>query len=173
MAIIATECALAGRSAEQKSIIEERRKSLRTDVEEIAYISSSGSSTRCLISNLSDNGAALDVPDASYIPNSFQLMSERDRIVRICRIVWIKQNRIGVEFAPAIEEQPPITPRERQFMQHLRDGEWRRATYLPDSAKMILKLLRNRWIERSGAGNEVTYRITPKGLAAKIAPVKI
>ena len=68
MAIIATECALAGRSAEQKSIIEERRKSLRTDVEEVAYISSSGSSTRCLISNLSDNGAALDVPDASYIP---------------------------------------------------------------------------------------------------------
>src|SRR5205807_10461932 len=67
------------------SVIDERRKSLRTDVDEMAYISSSGSSTRCRIVNLSEDGAALDVPDASYIPNSFHLMTERDRIVRTCR----------------------------------------------------------------------------------------
>jgi hypothetical protein len=58
---------------------------------------------------MSDDGAALDVPDASYIPNCFQLMTERDRLVRSCRIVWIKQNRIGVEFGRALEEQPPIS----------------------------------------------------------------
>ncbi|MBR1196661.1 PilZ domain-containing protein [Bradyrhizobium sp. AUGA SZCCT0240] len=78
--------------------MDERRKTLRTDVDEMAYISASGSSTRCRIANMSDDGAALDVPDASFIPNCFQLMTERDRIVRTCRIVWIKQNRIGVEF---------------------------------------------------------------------------
>src|SRR5438067_5201918 len=67
------------------SVIDERGKSLRTDVDEMAYISSSGSSTRCRIVNLSEDGAALDVPDASYISNSFHLMTERDRIVRTCR----------------------------------------------------------------------------------------
>jgi hypothetical protein len=153
------------------SMIEERRRSLRTDVDEIVYISASGSSTRCRIANMSDDGAALDVPDASFIPNCFQLMTERDRIVRTCRIVWIKQNRIGIEFET--EEQSPITHRERQFLQYLRDATWRRAISLPDSPQLISKLLRNNWIERSSDGNDAAYRITPKGLAAKIAPVKI
>jgi hypothetical protein len=63
--------------------------------------------------------------------------------------------------------------RDRQFLQYLRGGEWRRATNLPDSAKLISKLLMNGWIERTGSGQELAYRITPKGLAAKIVPVKL
>ena len=154
-------------------MIEERRKAPRTDVDQTAYISASGSSTRCRIANMSSDGAAVDVPDASHIPNRFQLMAEMDRLVRHCRIAWIKGNRIGVEFECAEIEQPPITHRERQFLQHLRGGEWRRATYLPDSPKLSSKLLMLGWIERSGTGSEIAYRITPKGLAAKVAPVKI
>ena len=122
---------------------------------------------------MSEDGAALDVPDAMYIPNGFHLMTEGDRVVRSCRIIWIKQNRIGVEFEGALEEQSPITHRERQFLQYLRDAEWRRAGALPDSPKLISKMLGNGWIERSGEGNEIAYRMTPKGLAAKTAPVKI
>jgi DNA-binding transcriptional regulator PaaX len=34
-------------------------------------------------------------------------------------------------------------------------------------------LLRKGWIERRGAGNDISYRITDKGLAAKSAPVRI
>jgi hypothetical protein len=154
-------------------MIDERRKSQRTDLDEMAYISSSGSSTRCRIVNMSEDGAALDVPDALYIPTCFHLMTERDRLVRNCRIVWIKQNRIGVEFERALEEQSPNTQRERQFQQYLRDAAWRRAASLPGSAKLISKLLSKGWIERSGDGNDAVYRITPKGLAAKMAPVKI
>lgn len=155
------------------SLMEERRKTPRADVDEMAYISSSGSSTRCRIANMSEAGAALDVPDAAYIPNCFHLMTERDRIVRSCRIVWTQRNRIGVEFDRALEEQPPITHRERQFLQYLRDTAWQRATNLPDSPKLVSKLLENGWIERGGDGNDATYRITPKGLAAKTALVKI
>lgn len=88
---------MASHSAKASATLD-RRKSPRSDIDETAYISSSGSSTRCRVVNISDDGAALDVPDASYIPNCFQLMMERDRIVRRCRIVWIKQNKIGVEF---------------------------------------------------------------------------
>jgi Ca2+-binding RTX toxin-like protein len=153
--------------------IEERRKSTRAEVDEVAFISVAGSSTRCRIVNVSGDGAAVDVPDAAYIPNRFRLMTERDRLVRNCRIAWIKENRIGVEFERAPEEQPPITHRERQFLQYLRDGGWRRAGSLPDSAKLISKLLWNGWIERRGSGNDAAYRITPKGLDAKIAPVKL
>jgi hypothetical protein len=150
---------------------EERRKSTRAEVDEIAFISVAGSSTRCRLINLSGDGAAVDVPDPANIPSHFLLMTERDRLVRSCRIVWIKQNRIGVEFEA--KHPPQITHRERQFLQYLRDAAWRRAISLPDSPKLIARLLGNGWVERSGDGSDTAYRITPKGLATKIAPVKI
>jgi hypothetical protein len=79
--------------------MEERRKHVRTQIEETAYISVSGSSIRCQVSNISHQGAAIDVPDVAFIPEHFELMLKSDRIVRNCRIVWIMKNRIGIEFA--------------------------------------------------------------------------
>ncbi len=78
--------------------MEERRRGARADVDEPAYISSHGSSTRCRVVNISAEGAAIDVPDPVFVPTRFQLMTESDRVVRDCRIVWTKQNRIGVVF---------------------------------------------------------------------------
>jgi hypothetical protein len=153
--------------------IDDRRRSDRAEVDEVAFISVAGSSTRCRVVNLSNAGAAIEVPDAAHIPNCFQLMMESDRSVRHCRIAWIKQNRIGVQFGQAPEAQSLVAHRERQFLQYLRDGEWRRATNLPDGEKLIAKLLVNGWIDRSGDGNDVAYRITPRGLAAKIAAIKL
>src|ERR1019366_10253733 len=63
-----------------------------------AYISSAGSSTRCRGLNISSEGAAIDVPNPAYVPNRFRLMAERDCLTRNRRIVWIKQNQIGVMF---------------------------------------------------------------------------
>jgi hypothetical protein len=78
--------------------MEERRRGPRADVDEPAYISSHGSSTRCRVVNISAEGAAIEVPDPVFIPTRFQLMTENDRVVRDCRVVWTKQNRIGVIF---------------------------------------------------------------------------
>jgi hypothetical protein len=78
--------------------MEERRRGPRADVDEPAYISSHGSSTRCRVVNISAEGAAIEVPDPLFVPTRFQLMTENDRVVRDCRIVWTKQNRIGVIF---------------------------------------------------------------------------
>ena len=78
--------------------MEDRRKHLRIEVDEPAYISVDGSSTKCRVLNLSADGAALEVPNSSYVPARFQLMTEKDRIVRQCRIIWMQQNRIGVAF---------------------------------------------------------------------------
>jgi hypothetical protein len=78
--------------------MEERRRGPRADVDEPAYISSGGSSTRCRVVNISAEGAALEVPDPAFVPGRFQLMTENDRVTRACRVVWTKQNRIGVIF---------------------------------------------------------------------------
>ena len=78
--------------------MEERRRGPRADVDEPAYISSHGSSTRCRVVNISAEGAAIDVPDPVFVPARFQLMTEKDRVIRNCRMVWTKQNRIGVIF---------------------------------------------------------------------------
>ena len=77
---------------------DERRKHPRADVHEAAFVSSGGASTRCRVLNISSEGAAIDVPNAAYVPQRFQLMTEKDRVIRKCRIVWIQQNRIGVAF---------------------------------------------------------------------------
>jgi hypothetical protein len=77
---------------------DERRRAPRADVDEPAYIASRGASTRCRVVNISADGAAIEVPEAAFIVDRFQLMTERDRVVRNCRVVWTRQNRIGVIF---------------------------------------------------------------------------
>ena len=58
--------------------------------------------------------------------------------------------------------------RERQFMQHLRAGGWVKAHVAPAAGPTLIELLLAKgWIERRGTGNEVSYRITDTGLAAK------
>jgi hypothetical protein len=66
-----------------------------------------------------------------------------------------------------------VTSRERQFMQHLRAGGWVKMSALPPGPKLIDGLLNKGWIERKGAGIDIRYRITDKGLAAKKLPVRI
>jgi PilZ domain len=82
---------------------DERRKWVRAEVDEAAYVSSGGASTRCRARNISMDGAAIDVPNAAFIPQRFQLMTEKDRLIRKCRVVWMQRNRIGVAFETETE----------------------------------------------------------------------
>ena len=52
----------------------------------------------CTIRNLSDTGAALDVSPVG-IPAEFTLVAEGFR--RPCKVVWRKEQRIGVTFEKA------------------------------------------------------------------------
>jgi hypothetical protein len=63
--------------------------------------------------------------------------------------------------------------RERQMMQELRGAGWVKATALPSSPKILEGLLGKGWIEQRGDGNNLCYRITDKGLAVKMAPLRI
>lgn len=83
---------------------EDRRKHPRVEIDEPAYISAGGLSTRCRLLNVSSQGAAIEVPSPDLVPSRFQLMTEKDRVIRPCRVIWIKQNRIGIAFDPPIAE---------------------------------------------------------------------
>jgi len=58
------------------------------------FISHLGSGTRGFVTNVSAEGAAIEAPDASHIPIDF----ETDRVVQNCQVVWIKRNKLGVQF---------------------------------------------------------------------------
>jgi PilZ domain len=73
---------------------DERREHPRTEVNEVACISTGGASTRCRVLNISAEGSAI----VAFVPERFQSMTEKDRSVRKCRVVWVQQNRIGVAF---------------------------------------------------------------------------
>lgn len=88
-------------------MVEERRKALREEVDEPAIMFGDGSSIRCRVVNLSEQGAAIELRDASLARPRFELMLERDRSVRKCRLVWVMQNRIGVSFDAAPNEIGP------------------------------------------------------------------
>jgi hypothetical protein len=84
--------------------MDDRRKHPRVEIDEAAYVSVGGLSMRCRLLNMSREGAAIEVPDPTFVPSHFRLMVEKDRTIRICRVIWIKQNRIGVAFEETSSE---------------------------------------------------------------------
>jgi hypothetical protein len=77
--------------------VEDKRRHPRNEVEQPGHVSFGGTSLGCQVRNISADGAAIDVENAAYIPERFQLVMSPGQ-VRNCRLVWIKQNRIGVAF---------------------------------------------------------------------------
>jgi hypothetical protein len=77
--------------------VDDKRRLPRSEVEEPAHVSFGGTSLGCVVRNISADGAAIEVANAAYIPERFRLVRTAGD-VRQCRLVWIKQNRIGVAF---------------------------------------------------------------------------
>ena len=87
--------------------MEEKRKYPRTETEELAYVSSGGSVMRCVVRNISREGAAIDVENAAFVPQQFRLVMAKDSsIVHECRVAWIKKNRIGLTFVNVAQDPP-------------------------------------------------------------------
>jgi hypothetical protein len=79
--------------------MEEKRRHPRTDTEEPAFVSSGGSVMRCVLRNISLEGAAIDVENAAFVPQRFRLVMVNDSsIVHECQVAWIQKNRIGLTF---------------------------------------------------------------------------
>ena len=78
--------------------MQEKRKHLRIEIEEAAYVSSGGSVMSCVVRNISPAGAAIDVENPAFVPQRFRLVMAKDSTVRDCRVIWIQKNRIGLAF---------------------------------------------------------------------------
>jgi hypothetical protein len=85
--------------------MEEKRKYQRTEINEPAYVSAGGSVMRCVIRNISQEGAAIDVDNPSFVPARFRLVMASDSSTRDCTVIWIREKRIGVAFV-----DPPAAP---------------------------------------------------------------
>jgi hypothetical protein len=75
-------------------LAEARKASRRRDTD-MALIRFGEMSVRCVIRNLTDKGAALDVGPQSDIPT---LIAVTKKKIYSCNVVWRKNRRIGVSF---------------------------------------------------------------------------
>jgi hypothetical protein len=87
--------------------MEEKRKHQRTETNQPAYVSADGSVMRCVVRNISQEGAAIDVDNPSFVPAKFRLVMASDSSTRDCTVIWSRDKRIGVAFADATDTHSP------------------------------------------------------------------
>ena len=56
-----------------------------------------GTSTDCVVRNVSDGGACLSVASTVGVPRTFRLIIG-DHSIRPCRVIWHTADRLGVAF---------------------------------------------------------------------------
>ena len=76
----------------------EKRTAQRNRVLKAGTIEFPGGAFSCMVRNMSEAGAALDVPSLAGIPNEFSLLLSIEGIRFHCRCVWRNERRIGVTF---------------------------------------------------------------------------
>lgn len=78
----------------------DKRKARRQPIRYTAWIVTGPDSRHgCVLSDISDHGARLDVEDGAALPDTFMLwLSARGRPRRVCRVVWRNEKQVGVEF---------------------------------------------------------------------------
>jgi hypothetical protein len=79
--------------------MQERRKLIRTRVLKGAKLLFGKSSViDCVVRNLTNRGAGLDVPNMNGLPENLDLTFDAGRSTRRSRFVWRKFKKAGVEF---------------------------------------------------------------------------
>ena len=78
----------------------DKRKLRRRALRYVAWVAmASGERQACLLSDMSETGARIDVENADRLPERFALLlSANGAARRTCRVVWRKPDQIGVRF---------------------------------------------------------------------------
>jgi hypothetical protein len=76
----------------------EARRTKRNPALDMALIRAGRMSCTCIVYNLSDAGAALDVGPQGAIPDQFDLVVLPKTKTYSCHVVWRANGRIGVSF---------------------------------------------------------------------------
>ena len=74
------------------------KRGQRQNVMKAGTIVFGGSGIDCLVRNISDSGANLEVESQIGIPNSFDLVIDTEHSNHHCHVVWRKARRIGIAF---------------------------------------------------------------------------
>jgi hypothetical protein len=74
------------------------KRDQRRNVMKAGTILFGGSGIDCLVRNISDGGANLEVESQIGIPNSFDLVIDPEHGNQHCHVVWRKARRIGIVF---------------------------------------------------------------------------
>jgi hypothetical protein len=85
-------------SPEALQVLENKRAAPRHRVLKSGVIEFQGGTIDCVVRNISDTGAALDVASPVGIPAEFNLLISGDSAQQHCRVVWRTDKRIGVRF---------------------------------------------------------------------------
>ena len=72
-----------------------RRRTLKTGI--VAFLDRH-CSIKCIVRDVSDDGARLRATDTLNIPDRFELLVEMDGFEADCEVVWRKQHDLGVKF---------------------------------------------------------------------------
>jgi hypothetical protein len=65
-----------------------------------------GQRCECVITNISDRGAHINVADSEAFPDSFVLLlAESGATRRRCRVIWRKPREIGIKFDSWLDER--------------------------------------------------------------------
>ena len=76
----------------------EKRAAQRHRVFKGGTITFENSGIACIVRNMSESGAAIDLDTSATLPQSFTLSIARDSFVRNCRAVWRSDKRVGLAF---------------------------------------------------------------------------
>lgn len=80
---------------------DEKRSTSRQRVLKAGSIEFGGGAVDCIVRNLSESGAALDIASPVGIPNDVVLFIPADHRRYPCVVAWRKEKRIGVRFLKA------------------------------------------------------------------------
>ena len=79
--------------------MQERRKVVRTSVLRSAkLVTEQPVAVDCVVADLTNAGAGLQVPDALRLPEYFGLSFDAGYSMRACRLIWRRDDRAGVKF---------------------------------------------------------------------------
>lgn len=93
----------------------EKRKARRQPLRYIAWVALTAKERHgCVVSDVSDSGARIDVQDSKILPDCFVLMlTSNGAARRYCRVVWRKPTQVGVKFERSLAEaaQASLAPK--------------------------------------------------------------
>ena len=87
-------------------MIREKRIARRQPLRYTAWVALTANQRHgCVVSDVSDTGARIDVQDSKVLPDHFVLMlTSNGAARRYCRVMWRKPTQVGVKFAKTLAD---------------------------------------------------------------------